>query len=107
MLRGKNVIPSLEKLILAALLQHSGLWKKIDTVMYNEVTPEISSLWRYFLKFRNWMRQERQAYIRKEKENLVKTPLIQGISEHASISPGKKDKTNSKSINDFVPFIHS
>ena len=41
--------------------------------------------------------QERQAY---EKGKFGKTPLIQGISEHASISPGKKDKTNSKSIND-------
>ena len=62
MLKGKNTIASLEKLFLAALLLHSGLWTDANTMIGGEVTPDISQVWRHLLKFRNWIRQERQSY---------------------------------------------
>ena len=85
---------------MAALLLHSGLWTDANTMIGGEVTSEISQVWRHPCKFRNWVRQERQSYIRKEKENSQKTPLLQGLTETAlNLSNVKGSGTSLDDVN--------
>ena len=91
-LKGKNKRPSLEKMLFASLVSHMNLWQNIETMMASEPSQKLTLVWRCILKFRNWIRQERQSYIRKEKEAQLKTPLVGPTTEN-NLMPSDEPKS--------------